>query len=668
MSVRIRAILSAAFVLLSAGPAFAAERSGPPSWSADGFRIAFKRGGTIYTAHSDTVEVREVFKATAGEDVSPPVWAPTGAMILFTTVQMGSPLRRFKVIALDETTGDVMVLGHGESGAGTTVPERVAQWLAGGKQVAYVSRDGEEYVSKVTTVPSGEETVVARVRGLCAFSASEHAKHIAYGFASAADRGQVHVKDVGADGGDRMVWNMRPAQGFAGDGGSLRWSPDGRKLAALVVAPAAGTSTEGGLTQRLETWDLEGASPRRLFSGRSVAQMLWRSDGKALWVLSRPDEAVGEGAVLREIALDGSVREAADGDIVEIAGGRAPAGAAAYILRDRQTVRTLTGEHTTEARENTRLVGLYGAVTPVEITTHAVQPTWSPGGNKLAFRTRARTLGDVAVDAIGIAFLPTSRVEYLAFSFEERLWKADQFFRVHNHGDALRVYEELLAEVSNGPRTALEVRLWLARVMTKRAAEEEVDPLVTRMVAQPATCQEAAEAFGALAERARGIVFFGKVRDASEGIHPRAALQAQLAVFDLYWGSGLFDLGENMMITKIIPNYQEILTDVKERGTPVAYEPGVVTRLARLISFFPERLSTRYGDAVGLMTKIQEVYGKTETLRETRELKALVYSLRGEKGQALKVLIGLLSITEDPEERQRLWGDVLELELELEVP
>ena len=62
------------------------------------------------------------------------------------------------------------------------------------------------------------------------------------------------------------------------------------------------------------------------------------------------------------------------------------------------------------------------------------------------------------------------------------------------------------------------------------------------------------------------------------------------------------------MITTIVPNYRSILTEVKERETPTEYEPGVVARLKRLVTVFPERVMTRYAaaDLLGLVARNRE--------------------------------------------------------------
>ncbi|MFH0963578.1 MAG: hypothetical protein V2A58_06160 [Planctomycetota bacterium] len=649
------------------GRVWAGEADPAPTWSADGFHIAFKRGDSIYLADSDALNAKVVYRAGEGEEVSPPRWSPAGSRILVAVCGTGEAgaTTPYTLVLIDTETGEISEQVAGEVERETTLSGEGAQWLAKGALIAFVTKAGGTHLLNVRSAEGGEERRAAAAEGICAFSASSGSDRIAYGIASAADRGRVILVNA-SDGAEEVLWEMRPARGFGEGRRSLVWSPDGQSLAAVVVAPGGAAAGETDFVRRIVVWDARDGRRREVFSSRSSAEVLWREGGQGLWVLtceSRSRATGGRSAVLREVSLDGGSRILADGDIAGLAEGSSALASMAYVLRDEGEAKEQPGY---------KLVALFGGVTPVEITSHAVGAAWSPRGNKIAFRTSARTLGGAPVQAVGFAFVPSSRVEYLTFSFEENVWRADQFYRNHNHGDALRVYERLLSSVAERNRTALEVRIWLARIRTAGGtAEAGSDALFARLVAQPGECSEATEAFTALGESEMGIVFFGRFRQASEGMHPRAAMHAQFALFDLYWRAGLFDLAEGVMTTKIIPNYRGILSEIKSRRTPAPYEPGVVKRIAQLMETSADRGALAAADPVGLLSEIQGVYDPAiagPEVREAVELKARIYATRGEKSKALKVWIDLLAGAGNRAERERLWGKVLDLELEAEAP
>ena len=107
------------------------------------------------------------------------------------------------------------------------------------------------------------------------------------------------------------------------------------------------------------------------------------------------------------------------------------------------------------------------------------------------------------------------------------------------------------------------------------------------------------------------------------------------------------------------------------RSVPPPHPGGVLRALRKLVIVFPERLDTRYvsADPIGLISQILSAYPNLPAVdrRSALELAALIYTLRGDKGNALQEWIKVLEYADTPEDRDAVWSRICDLELEVEV-
>lgn len=676
-------LLLATVLIGLAGVTGADEKAAPrgdsaPVWSADGFHIAFKRGSAIYRASSDDLAYEKIYEAGEGRDVGPPSWDPSGKTLLVTEFAAEPPsgVIRYAVKVVDAVSGEISEVVSASCRA-SAAAAGAAQWLRAGRSVAYLNVvDGTTQIV-VRDVGGGDPRRIAADEDLCTFAASPNGSHVAYGVATAADRGAIFLVDAGADAEARILWNMRPAWTLWGPAQSLKWSVGGNRLVAAVIDAADISQVRRRPAIGVRMFDVTDDSERSLFAGDPPLEFYWRKDDGAIWLLSE-QSAVGptplRRRILSEVAIDGARRTVTDGNIVRVAGGLAPDGNVAFVLRDFAGMHMSTDLQVQEEGPDcgpVKLVVSFGGMAPVVIASQATYPSWSPRGNKIAFRIAASTLGGRAVDAVGIAFVSSSRVEYLTFNFEEELWRADQFYLNHNHGDALETYERLEPRVAAQDATALDVRMMLARERTSAAPGEQASlELRMRLLSLPVECAIAVDAFSALLEYRRGLEFFGELASKA-AVNERALLRANLALFDLNWSSGLFDRADELFLQRILPTYRRVLADSRARTTPFAYEPAVLRCLKRVVDVFPERLQREYKaeDLTGLIAEILSLYPELaqEQRREALILAARIHTLRDAKHMALLQWIKLLELSQTPVERDRLWQQVMELDLKVEV-
>jgi len=676
-----RAILTVALVCLAGagsarGEGTSGAGDGAPAWSADGFHIAFKRGSAIYRASSDDLAHDKVYQAGEGRDVGRPSWDPSGKLLLVTEFPAASPddVIAYVVKTVDPESGETDEIVSASCPA-QAAGGGVAEWLRGGKSVVYMNVVGETAELLVRDVEGGHPRRVAADEDLCAFAATPGGSHVAYGVATAADRGAVFLVNADEDADPQRLWAMRPAWTLSEPLQSLKWSVDGSRLAAAVIEAADVSEVRRRVAVGVRMYDVTDGSERVLPARGSPVEFFWRRDSRSVWVLSEAAAAATpvRRRVLSAVSVDGARSTVTDGDIVHLARGLPPDANVAYVLRSVPGMRP-AGHPSDRAPERAelKLVVLFGGAAPAEITSAATHPSWSPRGNKIAFRVAASTLGGRPVNAVGIAFVSSSRVEYLTFSFEEDLWRADQFYLNHNHGDALDRYKRLKGRVAPEDATAIDVRMMLAR---ERAAgtpgERSSSELRLRLLSKPVECAMAVDAFRALSEYRRGLEFFGELAVRARAVNERALLRANLALFDLYWSSGLLDRADELFLKGILPAYRNVLAESRARTTPFAYEPTVLECLSRIVDMFPDRLRSRYKgeDLTGLIAEILKLYPKLAPhhRREALILAARIHKLRNARHMALRQWIRLLELSGTPAERDRLWERVMELDLDADV-
>lgn len=130
-----------------------------PSFSPDGSRVAFSRGGDIWVVDTDGAEPRRIIEDAYSGGNGGAVWSPDGSRIAFTTGKTGFS----QVGVVDVSTGDVTAI--------TLTPQEHGgvNWSPDGTQLVFVRNTGLGMSQEVVVAAadgSGRERVVTRGLGM----------------------------------------------------------------------------------------------------------------------------------------------------------------------------------------------------------------------------------------------------------------------------------------------------------------------------------------------------------------------------------------------------------------------------------------------------------------------------------------------------------------------
>ena len=123
------------YVMPAAGGEARQVTSGPnddtrPTWSPDGKRIAFARGGELYSVAAGGGEPRRITRALGG-DAGDPAWSPDGKQIAYDYRRPGFSTREIWVLDVDGSRARQVTHLEHESG--------LPSWSPDGKRIAFQS-------------------------------------------------------------------------------------------------------------------------------------------------------------------------------------------------------------------------------------------------------------------------------------------------------------------------------------------------------------------------------------------------------------------------------------------------------------------------------------------------------------------------------------------------
>lgn len=130
-----------------------------PSFSPDGSRIAFSRGGDIWVVGTDGIEPRRIIEDAYAGGNGGAIWSPDGSRIAFTTGKSGFS----QVGVVDVSTGDVTAI--------TLAPHEHGNvnWSPDGTRLVFVRNTGLGMSQEVVVAAadgSGHERVITRGPGM----------------------------------------------------------------------------------------------------------------------------------------------------------------------------------------------------------------------------------------------------------------------------------------------------------------------------------------------------------------------------------------------------------------------------------------------------------------------------------------------------------------------
>jgi len=392
--------------LAAGGPPEGEHAAWPPSWSPDGGRIAFERGGAIYVHDLRSGRTTTLSRAARRIDREP-VWSPNGRWIAF--------VRGVPTSVSDTRTGVSIVRPDG-SGLRvlTDAPfrERSPTWSPDSRRLAFLggSDDGGRGTGAYV-VPVAGGPFRSLIRPICpgeAFSGLRWGRGGRLLFASRFAPNDEQVYTVRTDGK-----GLRTLAGSCADETDPAWSPDGRRLAYTRGAD-------------VYVMDADGSHKRRLTDGTSPA---WSPDGETIVFSSGSRElrqlyaVPAAGGEARRLTTTGSNSDpawsAAAGRIAftSVRGKLPQVWTMAPDGSDQRQVTRLGGRQPSWSPDGKRIAFIYDpnvftiapdgtdpkSLTGYDGCTDVYDPAWSPDGETIAFATYSNDQ-----ESGGIAFVPAS--------------------------------------------------------------------------------------------------------------------------------------------------------------------------------------------------------------------------------------------------------------------
>jgi dipeptidyl aminopeptidase/acylaminoacyl peptidase len=201
-----------------------------PSWSADGTKIAFHRGGDVWVMNSDGTGQTNLTTALFGIANSPS-WSPDGSKIAFSSTHDGTFGQNIYTMQADGSQVTRISFG---------TPDDYPAWSPDGQRIAFVHGGFQLFTVKTD---GSDATPIKNASGLRSPDWSPSGARIAYVASNGAAQPEVHTIDP--DGSNDVTLSALSSPS------DVAWSPDGSKLVA----------TSGG---QIWTMNADGTSPVKL--------------------------------------------------------------------------------------------------------------------------------------------------------------------------------------------------------------------------------------------------------------------------------------------------------------------------------------------------------------------------------------------------------------------